>query len=246
MQLTCRERLSRVWACWASARPCCPAALLRRVWGWAPLGACGSVEQEALDELSSTEATGRTEGRLFHPGAEPLRSSTPCRCVTVIVAAGRGGGLAGVAALLLRRFGGGDGRSRRARRRGAAAGRRCAAAARSLCRGLRLRRRLCPLQSVLLQSDRGSHGQLWRHWLGRRFHRFARLKAGGSAATREGEFDRFVPPARDLSLTARRRQRRGLGAAACPGSRVSTFRVNRLMRPGSLKKMLFLTRSPRT
>lgn len=59
--LTCLERLSLVWACWAcwvccvSVRPCCPAALLRRVWGWV-LGACSSVEQEALDELSSTEA----------------------------------------------------------------------------------------------------------------------------------------------------------------------------------------------
>lgn len=62
--LTCLERLSLVWACWAcwvccvSVRPCCPAALLRRVWGWL-LGACSSVEQEALDELSSTEASGQ-------------------------------------------------------------------------------------------------------------------------------------------------------------------------------------------
>lgn len=64
MVLTCLERLSLVWVCgvcWAccvSVRPCCPAALLRRVWGWL-LGACTSVEQEALDELSSTEAAGQ-------------------------------------------------------------------------------------------------------------------------------------------------------------------------------------------
>ncbi|KAF3859856.1 hypothetical protein F7725_000111 [Dissostichus mawsoni] len=59
--LTCLERLSLVWvcgACWAccvSMRACCPAALLRRVWGW-ELTVSTSVEQEALDELSSTEA----------------------------------------------------------------------------------------------------------------------------------------------------------------------------------------------
>lgn len=48
--------------------------------------------------------------------------------------------------------------------------------------------------------------------------------------------DRLVPSARDPSLISRRAWTVG----------VSTFRVNRLIRPGSLKKMLFLTRSPRT
>lgn len=59
--LTCLDRLSLVWVCWAcwvccaSVRPCCPAALLSLVWGWV-LRVCNSVEQEVLDELSSTEA----------------------------------------------------------------------------------------------------------------------------------------------------------------------------------------------
>lgn len=56
--LTCLERLSLVWVCWVccgSERPCCPAALLRRVWGW-EMGGWGSMEQEAFDELSSTDS----------------------------------------------------------------------------------------------------------------------------------------------------------------------------------------------
>lgn len=63
---TCLERLSLVWACWVcwvccvSVRPCCPAALLRRVCGW-ELVVCSSVEQEALDELSSTDASDQGE-----------------------------------------------------------------------------------------------------------------------------------------------------------------------------------------
>ena len=68
--LTCLERLSLVWvcgACWAccvSMRACCPAALLRRVWGW-ELTVSTSVEQEALDELSSTEAAGQKKTNTF-------------------------------------------------------------------------------------------------------------------------------------------------------------------------------------
>lgn len=67
--LTCLERLSLVWVCWVSVRPCWPAALLRRVWGWLLQGAGGSVEQEALDELSSTEASEGGHRRLVHAGA---------------------------------------------------------------------------------------------------------------------------------------------------------------------------------
>lgn len=67
--LTCLERLSLVWVCWAcwvccvSVRPCCPATLLSLVWGWVP-GACNSVEQEVLDELSSTDPLGHSKLQL--------------------------------------------------------------------------------------------------------------------------------------------------------------------------------------
>lgn len=83
MVRTCLERLSLVWACWvccASVRPCCPAALLRRVWGW--LGACSSVEQEALDELSSTEAAG--QGKTTHlQGCDQIDHRYQCYCGVV-------------------------------------------------------------------------------------------------------------------------------------------------------------------
>ena len=64
---TCLERLSLVWACWggvcwvwASERAC--PALLSRVWGWFWGG--GSVEHEALEEVSSTDAVGEDRAGL--------------------------------------------------------------------------------------------------------------------------------------------------------------------------------------
>lgn len=58
--------------CCASVRPCCPAALLSRVWGWVQ-GACSSVEQEALEELSSTEAS--NEKRMYNLSTQMTKAA---------------------------------------------------------------------------------------------------------------------------------------------------------------------------
>lgn len=84
------------------------------------LGGCASVEQEALDELSSTEASHkRQKGR--HSSITWHVTAAHRLGVTVVVAAGRGRGLAGVAALLLGCFCGSGRSGGRSRRGGGAA-----------------------------------------------------------------------------------------------------------------------------